>query len=157
MSETKTKICVVLIRGLVNTSHEIKKTLEYLRIKQKHVCVVLDATQENLGMVNKVKDFVTYGMIDEKAYKALLDKRGELTGGAKVSTSKVDTAKIVKEFFDGKLKLADFEAKYQVKPFFRLHPPIGGFEKKGIKMPFAKGGVLGDRKDKINDLVTKML
>ena len=26
----------------------------------------------------------------------------------------------------------------KLKPFFRLHPPKGGFERKGIKKPFMK-------------------
>ncbi len=40
---------------------------------------------------------------------------------------------------------------------FRLAPPRGGFERKGIKTPFTKGGVLGYRGDKINLLIQKML
>ena len=39
----------------------------------------------------------------------------------------------------------------------RLHPPRGGFERKGIKLPFTKGGVYGNRGEKINDLVERML
>ena len=38
-----------------------------------------------------------------------------------------------------------------------LHPPRGGFERKGVKMPFAKGGVFGSRGDAINNLVERML
>ncbi|MBC8444127.1 uL30 family ribosomal protein [Candidatus Woesearchaeota archaeon] len=40
---------------------------------------------------------------------------------------------------------------------FRLAPPKGGFERKGIKKPFTLGGVLGYRGDKINTLIKKML
>lgn len=43
------------------------------------------------------------------------------------------------------------------KPYYRLHPPKGGFERKGTKKPFTIGGALGDRKDKMNILVEKML
>ena len=38
-----------------------------------------------------------------------------------------------------------------------LHPPRGGFERKGIKTPFVSGGALGDRKEKINDLIKRMI
>ena len=152
MSETK--IAVILIRGLVNVSYEKKKTLEYIRLKQKHACVVLDSTIENKGMIEKVKDYVTYGTIDEAGFKALLDKRAQTVGNADV---KIDSGKIAKEYFSGKTKLRDFETTYNIKPFFRLHPPIGGFERGGIKQPFGKGGVLGNREDKINLLITKML
>ena len=39
----------------------------------------------------------------------------------------------------------------------RLHPPRGGFERKGIKAPFTMGGVLGDRGSAISDLIKRML
>ncbi|MEM4267277.1 MAG: uL30 family ribosomal protein [Candidatus Woesearchaeota archaeon] len=43
------------------------------------------------------------------------------------------------------------------KGFFRLNPPRGGFGRKGIKKPFKSGGALGDRGDKINQLIKRML
>ena len=148
------KIAVILIRGLVNVDVNIKKTLELLRLQQKHVCVVLDNTPENLGMVKKAKDYVTFGLIDETFFATMLEKRGSVVGKADV---KFDAAAIAKEYFAGELKLRDFETKFTIKPFFRLHPPIGGFERGGIKKPFNMKGVLGDRSEKISELITKML
>ncbi|HII72678.1 TPA: 50S ribosomal protein L30 [Candidatus Woesearchaeota archaeon] len=40
---------------------------------------------------------------------------------------------------------------------FTLHPPRGGFERKGIKRPFYLGGAIGYRGDKINDLLKRMI
>lgn len=40
---------------------------------------------------------------------------------------------------------------------FFLAPPVGGFERKGIKRSFVEGGALGDRKDKMGDLIKKMM
>ncbi len=151
------KFVVVMIRGMHDLHPDVKKTLDYLRLHQKHAAVVVDATPENKGMIEKVKDYVTFGSIDEAFFKEMLDKRGEVVGKLSAKEAKIDTAKVAKEYFDGKLKLRDFEPKYNLKPFFRLHPPIGGFERKGIKMPFGKGGVLGNRKDKIKVLISKML
>lgn len=55
-------------------------------------------------------------------------------------------------------KKALVKRKDSKKPnLFRLAPPKGGFERKGIKSPFTKGGVLGYRGDKINNLIKKML
>lgn len=152
------KIAIILIRGTVNTSPDVRKTLELLRLKKKHACVVIDDNEVSRGMLHKIKDYVAYGIVDEKTFKEMLDKRGELIGKAKLSEDKkVDSAKIAKEYFEEKLKLRDFETKYSVKPFFRLAPPVGGFERKGIKMPYAKGGVIGDRKEAIAELISKML
>ncbi len=148
-----TKLVVVQIRGTVNTHPDVRKTLELLRLKQKHSCVVIDKTPESLGMLKRVKDYASYGTIDKDFYKLMLEKRGESVGKG----VKIDFEKVANEYFEGKVKLRDFEETYKLKPFFRLHPPIGGFERKGIKMPYAKGGVLGERKEKIKDLLIKML
>ena len=40
---------------------------------------------------------------------------------------------------------------------FFLAPPRGGFERKGIKVSFGNGGALGDRGNKINDLIKRMV
>ena len=40
------------------------------------------------------------------------------------------------------------------KPVFRLNPPRGGF--KSTRLPYPKGD-LGDRKEKINDLLERMI
>ena len=47
--------------------------------------------------------------------------------------------------------------KRKKKGFFTLHPPKGGFERKGIKTPFTLKGALGYRGDNINILIKKMI
>ena len=84
-----------------------------------------------MGMLNKTKDFITYGEIDEDTLKELREKRLE--------------------------KTKDKQGKEVEKKFFRLSPPRGGFERKGIKASFNIGGVLGPRGDKINDLIKRMI
>lgn len=121
------KIAVILIRGLVGVRTDIKHTLEYLYLKKKHACVVLDDTPSIRGMLKKVTDYVTYGEISEETLKLLKEKR-------EVKTK------------DG-----------TPKKFFSLAPPKGGFERKGIKKPFVVGGALGDRGDNINTLIQKMI
>ena len=100
------KIVVIRISGMVKMNEKIEDTLYRMRLRRKYACVVLEDTKENLGMLNKVKNFVAYGEIDEETYKELVEKRGKK---------------------DGKGKL---------KPFFRLHPARGGMETKkhfGVK------------------------
>ena len=43
------------------------------------------------------------------------------------------------------------------KKYFALHPPRGGFERKGIKKSYTQKGALGYRGEKINDLIKRML
>ncbi|MBN2459408.1 uL30 family ribosomal protein [Candidatus Woesearchaeota archaeon] len=120
-------LALVLIRGLTGTKTEIRATLDTLRIRKKHVCVVVEDNPSYRASALKCKDYITFGEINEETYKQLVEKRGEKQP-------------------DGKLK-----------KFFCLHPPRGGFERKGIKKPFIKGGALGYRGDKINALIKKML
>jgi large subunit ribosomal protein L30 len=82
-------------------------------------------------MIKKVKDYVTYGEIDDETEKLLVEKRGE--------------------------KTKDKEGKEVMKKFFRLSPPRKGFGRKGIKFAFSQGGALGYRGTKINDLIKRML
>lgn len=121
------KIALVLVRGLIGISSDIKETLFRLGLKRKFSCTVVEDTPVNLGMIQKVKDYVTFGNITEETHKMLIEKRGE----------------------------KDLEGN--VKKMFRLHPPRGGFERKGIKKSFVVGGVLGNRKEKMNDLIQKMI
>ena len=58
------------------------------------------------------------------------------------------------QFFEVKSRLRDIPG---LKPYFRLLPPRGGFERKGIKTPFSMGGSLGYRGQHINMLIKRML
>ncbi len=119
-------LAVILVRGLINVDHDRRETIKRIGFQRKHNLVVLPKTKSNLGMVQKIKDYVTYGIINKETLDLLLKEK--------------------KPIIEKKNKLV-----------FNLHPPRGGFERKGIKTPFKLGGVLGDRGEKINDLIKKML
>jgi large subunit ribosomal protein L30 len=142
-----TKIAVIRLRGNVKVDKGIKDTLDMLRLYNKNYCAVFESTPQTLGMMKKVKDFVTYGEIDDNTFNELVEKRGQLfEGREKDSKGKIDYSRRYLEV-NGK--------KY--KKYFRLSPPKGGFERKGIKKSFRIGGALGYRKDKINELIKKMI
>jgi len=56
---------------------------------------------------------------------------------------------------DETIKLLEKKNKIKDKTF-KLSPPRGGFERKGIKMPYKLGGVLGPR-DNMDALIKKMI
>ncbi|MBI3623792.1 uL30 family ribosomal protein [Candidatus Pacearchaeota archaeon] len=139
-------IAIVRIKGSVKLRRDIEETLNRLRLKRKHVCVVLNPTNENLGMLKKVKDFVAYGEIKKETFEKLIEKRAQLIDKNK----KVDLKKALEGITSGK----EYK-EFNLKPFFRLSPPRGGID---IKKGFGdKKGVLGDNKDKINTLIERML
>jgi len=69
------RIAVIRIRGLVRIKKEIEDTLTMLRLKKKNSCVILENNPSSLGMVKKVRDYVTYGEIDDETYKLIMDKQ----------------------------------------------------------------------------------
>jgi len=153
-SKSNGKIAVILIRGLVNLSPDVRRTLDLLRLKRKFSSVVIDDNKVNRGMLNRVKDYVTYGEIDKELFKKMLEKRGRTKGNNSIDKKVV--GEIAEKYFSNEIKLIDF-IDYDVKPFFRLHPPIKGFERGGIKKPYSVGGVLGYRGKAMIELIEKML
>src|SRR3989344_1409343 len=139
------KLAVILVRGLVKIRTPVGDTLIMLRITRKNHAVVIDNNPVNLGMLHVVKDYVTWGEVSSATIKELVAKRGELFKSRESDT---------KEKYN--YKFLEYEGK-KYKPYFRLNPPRKGFGRKGIKMPFTAGGALGNRGDKINDLITRML
>jgi large subunit ribosomal protein L30 len=125
--KTAGKIAVIRIRNVVGASGAIRDTLKMLRLHKKCACSIVERSESCLGMLNKVKDYTTYGEIDDETLKMLKDKRAR----------------------------KDKEGK--PKQHFHLHPPRGGFERKGVKHSYTQGGALGYRGSKINELIKKML
>ena len=154
------KIIIVRISGKQGLTEKIKSTFKLLRLYSKYNCIIAPNKPQYLGMIKKVKDFITWGEVDEKTCKLLLEKRGKLPGNINLTESylkektKLSIDEFIKEFMQGKKEFKDIPG---LKLFFRLHPPRGGFERKGTKQPYSTGGVLGYRKEKINELVQKMI
>ncbi len=148
------KLAVVLVRGFVNMSSDVRRTLDLLRLKRKFACVVVDDNEMYRGMLKKVKDYVTYGKITKDTFLKLLETRGKVVGDKPID--KKMAKEVAEKYFNNKIKLRDF-VDYNLKPFFRLHPPRKGFERGGIKKPYQKGGALGYRGEAMNDLILRML
>ncbi len=49
------------------------------------------------------------------------------------------------------------EEKRGAGPVWHLHPPRGGWERKGTKKSFQEGGALGNRGERMNELIARML
>ena len=144
--EKNGKIVIVRVRGTIDAKNDIDRTLNQLRLYKKNYCVVVPGNESYAGMVNKVNDYVAWGNIDEETYNLLVDKKGEEYKG-RVSDKKEKVK--YNHFLTVKGK--------KIKKFFRLNSPRKGYGRKGIKTPFNKGGALGYRGEKINDLIKRMV
>ncbi|HIH21258.1 MAG: 50S ribosomal protein L30 [Candidatus Diapherotrites archaeon] len=152
-------IAIVRVRGSIGTRWDIKKAFRLLRLKTCNQLSLLPESKQAFGMIRKVQDYATFGKISEKTLARLLEKRARLAGNKRLSLEALKEKKtasfeeLAKKIIEGKSALKDFG----IKPVFRLSPPKKGFERQGIKKPFKLGGALGDRGEKINELIERMV
>ena len=152
-----TKLAVIRIRGNIGLSQDKRDTLILLKLYNKNYCAIVDSNSSYIGMLTKVKDYVTWGELDQCTFCNLLKERGRFAANKKFtedSLKKQTIDEFGKEFFENKKSLKDIPG---LKQFFRLRPPVHGFERGGVKKPFSLGGVLGYRKDRINNLLMRMI
>ena len=143
----KKLLAVIRISGILHVRNDMANTLDRLMLRRKYSCVLISSNNKNLcGMLKKVRNFVSYGTIDNNILEKLIKERGKSVEGNKRKV-KIDDNEVVKGLIEGK-KLNEFG----LKPFFRLHPPRGGIKS---KMHYPKG-VLGENKE-INKLIERML
>ena len=90
------RIAVVRIRGQIGLSKKVKDTLKMMNLYRRNSCSILKNIPSQLGMLNFVKDYVTWGEIDEKTFNALLKNRGKLAGNKRLT----------EEYIKEKLKLS---------------------------------------------------
>ncbi|MEA1905259.1 MAG: 50S ribosomal protein L30, partial [Candidatus Hadarchaeota archaeon] len=142
----------------VNVSRDVEETLWMLGLARVNHCVVVHDSSSYKGMLQKVKDFVTWGEIQPEALVALLRRRGRLSGDEEISDEFVKSHTqfgSIDEFAGavcaGEADLGDLPG---FKKVFRLHPPRKGYG--GIKRPFRNGGSLGYRGEEMGDLILRM-
>lgn len=160
MEKAKQRLVIVRVRGLAGLNPRIKDALKSLRLYRKNYCIVIPNTPSYSGAISKIKDFTTFGELDKATFTKLLQKRGKIAGNKPLTDDylkqklKIDLKTFVEDFFAFKRELKDIPG---IKLFFRLTPPVGGFERAGIKKAYSVGGALGYRGKDINKLVVRMI
>lgn len=139
-------IAVIRISGDVKISEKIRESLNRLRLRRKYSCVLVKPTENNLKLLRKIRDYVAYGSIDKETLKQLIKSRAKSINPEK----KINSEEIISSLEKSSL------LKLGIKPFFRLHPPRKGIDSKK-HFGTTKKAVLGDNKEKINDLIRRML
>lgn len=151
-------LLVIRIRGEINLPNRVSDTLRMLRVDKNYHATLIDDRPSYAGMLQEAKDYITWGEADKDTIELLLRKRGRNKNGEKLSEEYLkkygheDFSCIAQKIHEGKNVLSDFKF---LKPYFRLHPPKGGF-KKSLKQNYGKSGELGYRGNSINDLARRM-
>ena len=150
---------VIRVRGSINIRGGILDTLKMLRLNRVNHCVILPNTKTYVGMLQKVKDYVTWGEIAPETLAKMIIRRGKLSGDNKISDGYIKKNSDYKSVMSFAKAVSKGDIGYkdiaEIKPVIRLHPPKKGYE--GVKRSYKSGGALGYRGKNINDLIERMI
>jgi len=152
-------IAIVRIRGGVRTNQDIRDTLAMLRLDRQNHLVIIPSNPVLKGMLQKVKDYVTWGEPDLETITNVIQFRGRLSGDRRITDEYIKANSGFASTRDFAAAVLGQKAKYSdikdIKPVIRLHPPRGGYE--NTKISYTAGGSLGHRGKDINALIMRML
>lgn len=152
-----TKLAVVKVRGEINCKMDVRETMHLLGLTRTNHCVLVDDSPSTAGMLQKAKDYITWGEVKPEAVEHILIKRGRLAGNKKLTEEAVQASgfssvkDLAEAICSGKAGISSVKG---LKKVFRLRPPRGGY--RSTKKPVKDRGDLGYRGEKINELVLKM-
>ncbi len=124
-------------------------------MSSKKVAVVRICGQTRLN--EKVKRTLTLLNLHRKFSCAVFDNTPSVMGMLKRIETFITYGEISDEVYKTLVEKRGQKTKDGLKPFFRLSPPLKGFERKGTKHPFAMGGACGNRGDKMDALLKRMI
>lgn len=152
-------IAAIRIRGTVLARQKVVDTLQMLRLTRANHCVILADNKSVRGMLQKVKDYVTWGEVTPQTVARILLKRGHVVGGKAFTDTYVKANSKFSSIWDFTQAMSKGEAGPKdvrgLNPVLRLHPPIKGY--KSVKKAYTAGGDLGYRGKEIDALLTRML
>ena len=152
---------VVRARSDVGVERGIKETMHHMNLTRVNHAVIIADNPQYRGMLQKAKDYITWGEADADLVERMLAERGRMAGNDPLTDAIVaehtDHATIgdfAKAIVAGEAKVKDVP---NLKRVFRLHPPRGTKGWGGIKRSYVIGGALGSRGDDIGALVDRMI
>ena len=149
---------VVRIKGQVDVPHWAKTTLKLLKLEKKFRATIIPAQENTLGMLNKVKHYVSWQEAEVSMAMELLDKKGRKSGYKKITEEDIkkigfkNIEDLATSLAEGKTTMTKLKP---LKPWFALAPPRHGF-KKSTKKLYTQKGILGPNKE-LGNLVRNMI
>merc|ERR1711881_102139 len=132
---------VVRIRGLNDMHPKTKKILQIMRLRQINLGVFMKVSKAATEMLKRVEPYLAYGYPNLKSVRELIGKHGIIC-----MEDLVHEIVTVGPHFT--------QANNFLWPF-KLRAAKGGLAKK--RKGFCEGGQAGNREDKMNDLIARML
>ncbi len=152
-------LAVIRIRGRTGIRYDMDQTTRLLNLTRINHMVIIPSNETYKGMLQKVKDYVTWGEIEKDTLALLLKHRSQFKGRKhyteeelKEKTGFTSYDEMAEALISGKVIYKDIEG---IVPIFRLHPPRGGLEY--VRKPYGQGGTGGYRASEINKLIKRMI
>lgn len=150
---------VIRLRGKHDLRKGVEDTLKMLHLTRQNHCVVVPQDSTHRGMLKTVKDFVTWGEVDEETLAKALLRRGRAVGDKPIDDAFIKSHSSYKSIWDLSQAVAKGDARLRdvndLRPVLRLHPPVKGL--RAVKRGYHDRGDLGYRGKAINDLIKRML
>ncbi len=136
---------VVRIKGQADVPYWAATTMTLLKLDKKYRATILPVKENTLGMLNKVKHYISWIELDVALAKDLLDKKGRKSGYKKITAEDLKELgfnsidDLATALAEGKATLSKLKP---LKPWFALSPPRHGF-KRSTKKLYGQKGMLG--------------
>lgn len=149
---------VVRIKGQADVPYWASYTMSLMKLDKKYRATILPAKENTLGMLNKIKHYVSWTELDFELARDLLDKKARTSGYRKVTQDDLeglgfaDISKLAESLSNGQTSLSKLRP---LKPWFALAPPRYGF-KRSTKRLYGQKGILGSNKD-LGQIVRRMM
>lgn len=161
-----TYIVAIQIKSMNGVNPKQKKTLQLLRFNKINTCVILKNNECTRKMLQIAKDSVAYGFVDYEMLRKLV----YLRGCGKIGHSRVKlTNETIEDAFQGKYKCIEslldvvYHGKKDMKKVLnflvpmKLNSPKGKYCNGRKLKTFIQGGVAGDHKELLSNLLVKMI
>ncbi|XP_055906476.1 60S ribosomal protein L7 [Eupeodes corollae] len=158
---------VIRIRGINKVAPKVRKVLQLFRLRQINNGVFIKLNKATINMLRIAEPYITWGYPNLKSVSELIYKRGFVKHSKQripITDNFVIERKMSKKYDIQCVEDLVHEIFTVGKNFkyasnflwpFKLNTPTGGWRKKNNH--YVEGGDFGNREDKINKLLRKMV
>ena len=152
---------IVRVRSDVKVERSIKETMHFLNLTKVNHATIVPERPQYAGMLQKAKDYITWGEVSTDMIEKILRERGRLTGDSPLTDAYVSENSSYKGIGDFAAAISSGETTVkdmaELKRVLRLSPQSGTKGWGGIKRAYSVGGALGFRGEEISSLAERMI
>ncbi|XP_022902103.1 large ribosomal subunit protein uL30 [Onthophagus taurus] len=157
---------VIRIRGINKVAPKVRKVLQLFRLRQINNGVFIKLNKATINMLRICEPYITWGYPNLKSVRELIYKRG--FGKVKGHRIPITSNQIIEDKLGASNIICVEDLIHEIFTVgpkfkyasnflwpFKLNTPTGGWRKKTNH--YVEGGDFGNREDKINELLRRMV